>query len=132
VRRAASLLLIGTMAVWAVAGNGLAQGEERMVRLARLVIDAAQLDAYKAELQQEIEASLRLEPGVITLYAVSEKDQPTRFTILEIYASREAYEKHIKTPHFLKYKIGTEKMVKSLELVETVPLLPSLEIKKPR
>ena len=100
-----------------------------MVRLAKLVIDAAQLDAYNAALREEIEASVRLEPGVLTLYAVAEKDRPTHITILEIYASRAAYEQHIKTPHFLKYKTGTEKMVKSLELVETTPLLPDMKIK---
>ena len=66
---------------------------------------------------------------MLTLYAVSEKDRPTHFTILEIYADRAAYEQHIKTPHFLKYKNGTEHMVKSLELVETVPLVPAMKIK---
>lgn len=100
-----------------------------MVRLAKLTIDPEQLDAYKAALQEEIEASVALEPGVLTLYAVSEKERPTHFTILEIYADRAAYEKHIKTPHFLKYKTGTERMVKSLELVESVPLVPSMKIK---
>ena len=106
-----------------------AEPDRQMVRLARLVIDAAQLDAYKAALKEEIEASVKLEPGVLTLYAVSEKDQPTHITILEIYANRAAYEEHIKTPHFLKYKTGTAQMVKSLELVETVPLVPSMKIK---
>ena len=98
-------------------------------RMAKLEIDPAQLDAYKAALKEEIEASVALEPGVLTLYAVSEKERPTHITILEIYADRAAYEKHIKTPHFLKYKKGTEQMVKSLELVDSIPLVPSMKIK---
>jgi 4-carboxymuconolactone decarboxylase len=101
----------------------------QMVRLSKLVIDAAQLEAYKAALKQEVEASVKLEPGVLTLFAVSEKDRPTHFTILEIYADRAAYEKHIKSPHFLKYKAGTAQMVQSLELIDTVPLVPSMKIK---
>jgi 4-carboxymuconolactone decarboxylase len=72
---------------------------------------------------------VKLEPGVLTLYAVSEKDRPTHFTILEIYADPASYEKHIRTPHFLKYKSGTAQMVKSLELVETIPLVPAMKIK---
>jgi quinol monooxygenase YgiN len=110
-------------------GRAAAGNESQMVRLAKLVIDPTQVDAYKAALQEEVEASVKLEPGVLTLYAVSEKDRPTHFTILEIYADRAAYEKHLKTPHFLKYKAGTEHMVKSLELVETVPLVPEMKIK---
>lgn len=101
----------------------------QMVRLAKLVIDEPQLAAYRSLLVEEIEASMRLEPGVRTLYAVSEKNRPTHITILEIYADKAAYEKHIRTPHFLKYKTGTAHMVKSLELIETVPLIEDLKIK---
>ena len=107
--------------------TGLAQQEtKQMVRLAKLVIDSTQLEQYKALLKEEIEASLKIEPGVLTLYAVAEKNRPTHITILEIYASAEAYKKHILTPHFLKYKNGTKDMVKSLELVETIPLIPEM------
>jgi quinol monooxygenase YgiN len=106
-----------------------AEAPGQMVRLAKLTIDPLHLEAYKAALKEEVEASIAREPGVLTLFAVSEKDRPTHFTILEIYASRAAYEAHIQTPHFLKYKKGTEKMVHSLELVETVPLVPSMKIK---
>ena len=101
----------------------------QMVRMAKLVIDSTQLDRYKAALKEEIEASVRLEPGVLTLYAVSEKEKPSHITILEIYADSAAYRAHMQTPHFIKYKTGTQKMVKSLELVETVPLIPGMKIK---
>ncbi|WP_245815310.1 putative quinol monooxygenase [Hymenobacter gelipurpurascens] len=101
----------------------------QLVRLAKLEIYPAQLVCYKAALKEEIENSLRLEPGVLTLYAVSEKANPCRITILEIYASTAAYQAHLLTPHFLKYKNGTTEMVKSLELVETVPLVPTVKVK---
>ncbi|KQR66976.1 antibiotic biosynthesis monooxygenase [Pedobacter sp. Leaf176] len=99
------------------------------VRLSKLVIDSAQLSSYKVLLKEEIEASMGKEPGVLTLYAVFEKGQPTHLTILEIYASEDAYALHVKTPHFLKYKNGTLKMVKKLELIDTEPLIPGLKIK---
>jgi hypothetical protein len=52
------------------------------------------------------------------------KSKITRLTILEIYADSAAYNAHIQTPHFLKYKNGTLNMVKSPELVKTDPLIP--------
>jgi quinol monooxygenase YgiN len=110
-------------------GTGMAQDKIQMVRLAKLVIDSAQLENYKAALKEEIEASVKLEVGVLTLYAVSEKNNPTHITILEIYADEMAYKAHIQTPHFLKYKALTKEMVKALELVETIPLLPGMKIK---
>ena len=105
-----------------------ASEKKTMVRLARLIIDSVQLESYKAFLKEEIESSLRLEPGVQSLYAVAEKNNPTHITILEIYADTAAYQSHILTPHFLKYKTGTKDMVKSLELVETVPLIPEMQL----
>ena len=106
-----------------------AQEKGQMVRLARLVVDSTQLEKYRAILKEEIEASVKVEPGVLTLYAVAEKNKPTHITILEIYASVEAYKSHVQTPHFLKYKNGTKDMVKSLELVESIPLIPEMKIK---
>lgn len=99
------------------------------VRLSKISVDPVRLDEYNAYLKEEIEASMRLEPGVLTLYAVSEKKYPNRITILEIYADEAAYQSHIKTPHFLKYKEGTLDMVQFLELIDTNPLIPELKIK---
>lgn len=93
------------------------------VRIAELEIDPAYIEAYKAALKEEIEASIRLEPGVLALNAVVEKENPTRIRILEIYASEAAYLAHLQTPHFLHYKATTQKMILSLKLIETVPIL---------
>jgi 4-carboxymuconolactone decarboxylase len=108
-----------------------AQDDTRVVRLAKLVIDPAHLPAYNALLKEGIEASMREEPGVLTLFAVAERNRPTHITILEIYASPAAYEAHLKTAHFLKYKNSTLTMVKSLELVDADALIPDLNIKPP-
>jgi len=109
--------------------SAVAQEKNQMVRMAKFVIDPTQLESYKAALKEEIETSLRVEPGVLTLYAVTEKDHPTHITILEIYADQEAYKSHIQMPHFLKYKTITKDMVKSLELVDTIPLVSGMKIK---
>ena len=102
---------------------------EQLVRLSKIEVDPSRLEEYNAFLKEEIEASMRLEPGVMTLYATAEKENPNRITILEIYADQEAYRTHIQTPHFLKYKQGTLDMVISLELVDSTPLIPGLKIK---
>ncbi|UOG73468.1 antibiotic biosynthesis monooxygenase [Hymenobacter tibetensis] len=99
------------------------------VRLSRIVVDSTQLESYKAFLQEEIEASMSKEPGVLSLYAVFERKKPNHLTILEMYATEAAYQAHVKTPHFLKYKQGTLGMVQELELIDTDPLIPALKIK---
>ena len=126
-----SLLWLGVVGLLTLVASGkaAAQTNKQLVRLARLEIYPAQLESYKAAIKEHIETALRVEPGVLTLYAVAEKAHPTHITMLEIYASEAAYQAHLKTPHFLKYKSGTQQMVKSLELVETEPLVPNAPVK---
>lgn len=94
-----------------------------IVRIAELNIDPAQLDAYKLALKEEIETSIRVEPGVLTLYAVSLKEHPEQIRLFEIYRDAASYESHLQSPHFKAYKARTEPMVKGLRLIETEPIL---------
>ena len=79
--------------------------------------------AYKIALKQETETSIRVEPGVLTLYAVSVKDHPNQVRLFETYSNQAAYQSHLQTAHFRKYKVQTPSMVKSLTLIETDPIL---------
>ena len=92
--------------------------KDLMIRISEIEIDFQSLEEYKAILKEEAKASVLFEPGVISIYPMFQKDNPTQVRILEIYANREAYKSHLETPHFLKYKTTTLKMVKSLRLVD--------------
>ena len=125
--KAALLLGVATAAIsWSF--KPPAQKPQK-VRLSRIVVDSTRLASYKALLKEEIEASISMEPGVLSLYAVFERKKPNHLTILEMYATEAAYQAHVKTPHFLKYKSGTLGMVQELELIDTDPLIPELKIK---
>jgi quinol monooxygenase YgiN len=115
------ILIVITMAIFSFE-TASAQQKDLVVRIARLQIDSAQLGNYKSALKEHAETAVRVEPGVLTLYAVYEKNNPTHVTVFEIYANKAAYEAHLQTPHFLKYKASTKDMVKSLELIETTPI----------
>ena len=99
-----------------------------IVRLSKIEVYPQYLDEYMKYATEVGEVSLRTETGVLTMYAVGEKENPCKITILETYASREAYEKHIASKHFQKYKQGTLHMVKSLVLSDQMPLNPANRI----
>ena len=99
-----------------------------IVRLSKIEVYPEHLEEYKKYATEIGEISLRTEPGVLTMYAVSEKENPCRITILETYASQKAYEKHIASEHFQKYKQGTLHMVKILTLSDQTPLDPANRI----
>ena len=101
-----------------------AQKNKMIIRISEIEIDSNYLKEYKDILKEESRASVKLEPGVISIYPMYQKESPTQVRILEIYASREAYESHLKTPHFQKYKTTTLKMVKSLKLIDMEEIDP--------
>ena len=92
------------------------------VQVAEIEVDPAQLETYRAAVQEQIDAAIQKEPGVLVLYAVSEKDEPYRVKVFEIYRDRKAYEAHLGSDHFKTYKATVEKMVKSLKLVQATPI----------
>jgi quinol monooxygenase YgiN len=94
------------------------QRDEMLVRISEIEIHRDSLPVYKAILEEEAEASVRLEPGVISIFPMYVQKDSTQIRILEIYASREAYQSHLKSPHFQKYKSTTLSMVKSLQLID--------------
>ena len=120
-------ILLSAIVVLAVLGTNIAAGaktmEQPLVRIAELEIDAGQVEAYRNALKEEVETSIRVEPGVLILYAVSVKGQPNQIRIFETYKDEAAYESHLQTPHFRKYKAETQGMVKSLKLIETEPIV---------
>lgn len=95
-----------------------------MVRIAEIEVEPRHLDDYLAILTKEAAASVRLEPGVVCIFPMAEQAEPTRIRLLEIYASKAAYEAHLQSPHFLEYKSSTLSMIKSLRLVDMSMLDP--------
>jgi len=81
-----------------------AQNSNRMYRIAKIKVDANKLVEYKQALQEQMNAAIQLEPGVLSYTAVADKNDITSITILEVYSSFEAYQSHILTSHFRKYK----------------------------
>ncbi|WOH47259.1 putative quinol monooxygenase [Bradyrhizobium sp. sBnM-33] len=119
-----SLIVGASVLTLCLCGPALTQETQgQYVQLAELEIDPAQLESYKAAVLEQIDAAIRLEPGVLVLYAVSEKDNPANIRVFEIYRDADAYKAHLESAHFKKYKTTTEKMVKSLKLVRTVPIM---------
>ena len=118
------LVLSASILAVSVPGPAVADDMQRLyLQEAEIEIDPAQLEDYKAAVSEQIEAATRVEPGVLALYAVSEKDNPARVRVFEIYRDVDAYRAHLETAHFKKYKATTEKMVKSLNLVQTTPIM---------
>ena len=90
-----------------------------MYRIAKIKVDINQLEKYKVALKEQMNTAIKLEPGVLSYTVVADKKDLSLITIIEVYANLEAYQSHILTPHFKKYKDAVKDMVLSLELIDT-------------
>jgi quinol monooxygenase YgiN len=114
------LLMLGTVfASFSIYPALTQQTSGRVVRIAELEIDPAQLANYAAAVKKEMEVSVGVEPGVLAIYAVSIKGSPTHLRFFEIYADQNAYEAHRESPHFKSYVETTKDMILSRKLIET-------------
>ena len=102
----------------------LPMSDDGIVRLSKIKVNPDYLDEYMKYAMEVGTVSLQTEPGVLTMYAVADKEDPSNITILETYANQEAYKQHIASDHFQKYKQGTLHMVDSLILDDVTPLNP--------
>jgi len=102
--------------------NLAAESQTPFVRIAELEIDPAQLEKYKAAVKEEMETSIRLEPGVLAIYSVALKEDPSQLRFFEIYKDEAAYHAHIASAHFRKYVETTKGMIRSRKLLDTVPI----------
>ena len=105
--------------------TAIAQETEKMiVRLAEIEVYPQYLKEYLEFANEVDRLSIEREPGVICLYPMQSAEDSCQIRILEIYASEDAYQQHLKTDHFQKYKQGTLHMVKDLKLPTMKPLDP--------
>lgn len=96
--------------------------ETASIRMAHLKIKESQLTAFTEAVKEEMEAALRVEPGVVAIYAVADKNDPAQMTFFEMYTDENAYQIHRETPHFQKYFQTTKDMIADRVLMEAVPV----------
>lgn len=118
------LILLVLMPLFSMAQYNVKQDSTMIVRISEIEVYPEYLEEYLEFAHNVGATSVREEPGVICIYPMQQLRNDCQIRILEIYASQEAYQSHIKSAHFQAYKQGTLKMVKSLDLVDMRQMAP--------
>ncbi len=116
------LLLGGTTLVRA--DENYDRNQNMLIRISEIEVYPEYFDEYLRFAQEVAETSVTKENGVVSIYPMMQVRNKYQIRILEIYKDKAAYDKHIASPHFQKYKQGTLHMVKSLDLVDMFQLSP--------
>lgn len=97
--------------------------KDLLIRLIKIELNPSDVENFTILAESVMLPGLKTERGILVMYAVSEKKDPTRVSILEVYANSAAYERHLNTAHFLTYKEESKNMIRSLKLIEVRPIL---------
>ncbi|AUQ27502.1 antibiotic biosynthesis monooxygenase [Dickeya zeae] len=77
---------------------------------------------FKNIVLPEMAESLKVEKGVLAMYAGTDSQAPNRWYFYEIYASEEDYQLHRTTPHFLDYLRQTAHMSARKDAIPVKPV----------
>ncbi|MEZ4972937.1 MAG: putative quinol monooxygenase [Cyclobacteriaceae bacterium] len=124
-----SLYFVFLLATMMVTHKQASAQPSTYMRKAKIEVDSTQLNEYIKALKAQMESALKNEKGVLAYSALQDKNAPWKITIVETYASVAAYEAHIKTAHFKKYKEAVDGMVTALELTDVVPIAIESKLK---
>lgn len=119
-----TMIHMGKTAIWAKEpiqdnNNGM------IVRISEIEVYQEYFDEYLNHAAEVAQISVEKEKDVISIYPMQLIKHDTQIRILEIYRNQKAYENHIASPHFKKYKEETLHMVKHLDLIDTYQLCPT-------
>lgn len=125
-----SLYVFLLLATMMISNTQASAQRSTYMRIAKIEVDSTQLDEYIKALKLQMQSALKHESGVLAYSALQDKNAPWKITIVETYASVVAYEAHIQTAHFKKYKDTVAGMVIALELTDVVPIAMESKIKR--
>jgi quercetin dioxygenase-like cupin family protein/alkylhydroperoxidase/carboxymuconolactone decarboxylase family protein YurZ/quinol monooxygenase YgiN len=92
---------------------------QMLFRIAEIVVYPQYLNEYIKFVKEVGDKSVNTESGVVCIYPMQVKRNKNQIRIIEIYTDMQAYNRHIQSAHFQKYKQETLRMIKSLDLVDT-------------
>ena len=76
------LFITGILSLLSV--DSTAQNANPMYRIAKIKVDGNKLEQYKSALQEQMNAAIKLEPGVLSYTAVSDKKETVKDMVLSL------------------------------------------------
>jgi len=73
-------------------------------------VKAERVQDFKAASVENAQGSL-LEPGIARFDVIQQKDDPTRFILVEVYRTEEAQAAHKQTAHYLRWRDRVAEMM---------------------
>ncbi|AXI82939.1 antibiotic biosynthesis monooxygenase [Xylella taiwanensis] len=98
-----------------------AESNPPIMRIFEFVLAPSDVQPILEAGRKNIEASVRDEPGVLSMYCAVDKDNPTKVYVVEVYRNQTAYQAHVESAHFKAFLEAIKGKVRSRRVIETTP-----------
>ena len=88
-----------------------------------VTVKPGQNDAFRAVVMPEMAQSMKVEPGVLAIYAATAQNNPSQWYFFEVYADEAAYQAHRQSPHFQDYLKRTSELLQDKSFTDITPTL---------
>lgn len=92
--------------------------EHHFLKFAQVQVEAGSEKAFESSVLLNMQTSIKEEGSVLAMYAVKDSQHPNLYYFYEVYASAEAYEDHLLSPHFKRYLSETQDLVEEKILLD--------------
>ena len=90
------------------------------VIIAPIQIKEGHKEAFMAEMIADARGSVADEPGCLRFDVIQDPDEENRIWLYEIYKDEDAFQTHLQTPHFIKWKATVP------DWIDSPPVVPVL------
>lgn len=87
-----------------------------VMRLIKIVVKGDSSEKFSHEVKKEMTTSMASEPGMEIMMSGTNKDNGYEWYFVEVYANDQAYDAHIKTPHYKEFIENTDGMIESKDV----------------
>ena len=81
------------------------------VIIAPLIIKEEFTDRFIEEITADAMGSMKNEPGCLRFDVIRDGDDPNRIWLYEVYVDEAAFQAHMETPHFIRWRDTTQDWV---------------------
>ncbi|MDX0968048.1 antibiotic biosynthesis monooxygenase [Sinorhizobium medicae] len=96
-----------------------AKRDAPIVRIFEFVVASDDLAAFMVAGRKNVQASIRDEPGVLSMHSVADKSDPTKLYVVEVYKDEAAYRANVATTRFKDFINAIKAKVISRRVIET-------------
>lgn len=90
------------------------------INIVQITVKPEHLADYQRVVTAQLENALKIDPGILAIYAGTKQGRPDDWVIYEVFQSEENYRNHIANPDHQKYVAASKDWIQNKQVDQTI------------